>query len=336
MEKLCRRIIVIDKGQMLFDGSLEKLKNIYGKTRTMILELAHSPRNLNSLSDTAVVKSKGNKLEIEFDGDQLSTTRLITEIAAHNEVRDLVIQEQEIGTIVKSLYPTRTHRCMSYMGRFVGIVKVTFQEGLTYRIQFLADVSASCVYLLSFYYLWQAIYAGKAEIEGISLASMVAYTLVSTIIGFIVRQDVNVMIGDKVYEGDIAVELTKPISYQLVVLYTAVGQAVFNLLFKGVPVFILFGYVLDISVPFDPTRLLLAVLSCVLGFVTYFLIDLSLGSVAFWIMQTYGVNMFKNVFMAFCAGGICHWIFIPRSCGTCWPSCRSRDVFIPRSPSVSG
>ena len=104
VEKLCQRIIVIDKGQMLFDGSLEKLKNIYGKTRTMILELAHPPRHLNSLSETVVVKNKGNTLKIEFDGDQLSTTRLITEIAAHNEVRDLVIQEQEIGTIVKSLY----------------------------------------------------------------------------------------------------------------------------------------------------------------------------------------------------------------------------------------
>ena len=200
---------------------------------------------------------------------------------------------------------------MSYMGRFVGVVKVTFQEGLTYRIQFLSDVSASCVYLLSFYYLWQAIYAGKAEIEGISLASMVAYTLVSTIIGFIVRQDVNVMIGDKVYGGEIAVELTKPISYQLVVLYTAVGQAVFNLLFKGVPVFILFGYVLDIAIPFEPTRLLLATLSCMLGFVTYFLIDLSLGCVSFWITQTFGVNQFKNVFMAFCAGSIMPLDFYP-------------------------
>ena len=197
------------------------------------------------------------------------------------------------------------------MNHFIGLVKVSFLEGLTYRTQFLADVSAGCVYLLSFYYLWHAIYAGRTEIEGISLFSMVAYTLVSTIIGFIVRQDVNVMIGDKVYEGDIAVELIKPISYQLVVLYTAVGQAVFNLLFKGVPVFVLFGYVLDISIPFDSTRLLLATLSCALGFVTYFLIDLSLGSVAFWIMQTHGVNLFKNVFMAFCAGGIMPLDFYP-------------------------
>lgn len=175
----------------------------------------------------------------------------------------------------------------------------------------MADVSIGCVHLLSFYYLWQAIYASKAAIEGVSLASMVAYTLVSTVISFIVRQDVNVMIGDKVYQGDIAVELTKPISYRLVALYTAMGQAVFNLLFKGVPVFILFGYVLDISVPFDPTRLLLATLSCALGFVTYFLIDLSLGSVAFWITQTHGVNMFKNVFIAFCAGGIMPLDFYP-------------------------
>lgn len=60
-----------------------------------------------------------------------------------------------------------------------------------------------------FYYLWQAIYAGKSDIEGISLASMVAYTLVSKIIGLVVRQNVNVMIGEKGYEGDIVVELTK-------------------------------------------------------------------------------------------------------------------------------
>ena len=109
VEKLCRRIIVIDKGQMLFDGNLEKLKNISGKTRIMTLELAHPPQHLDSLSDMVVVESQGNKLKIEFDGDQLSTTRLITEIAVHNDVRDLVVQEPEIGSVVKSLYQERTY-----------------------------------------------------------------------------------------------------------------------------------------------------------------------------------------------------------------------------------
>ena len=109
VEKLCERIIVIDKGKMLFDGSLEKLKNISGKTRIMTLELAHPPRNLADLGDTTIVESQGNKLKIEFDGDQLSTTRLLTEIAAHNDVRDLVVQEPEIGTIVKSLYYEQIH-----------------------------------------------------------------------------------------------------------------------------------------------------------------------------------------------------------------------------------
>lgn len=109
VEKLCRRIIVIDKGQKLFDGSLEKLKTISGKTRIMTLELAHPPQHLDRLSAMSIVESQGNKLKIEFDGDQLSTTRLITEIAAHNDVRDLVVQEPEIGTIVKSLYHERIH-----------------------------------------------------------------------------------------------------------------------------------------------------------------------------------------------------------------------------------
>lgn len=197
------------------------------------------------------------------------------------------------------------------MGRFTGVVKVTFQEGLVYRTQFLADVSAGCVYLLSCYYLWRAVYAGRSEIEGISLASMIAYTLVSTLIGFVVRQDVNVIVGNKVYGGEIAIELTKPIDYQRVLLYTAVGQAIFNLLFKALPVVLLFGYVLDIAVPMEPARVLAAVLSCALGFVVYFLIDLSLGSLAFWITQTYGVNMFKNVFMTLCAGGIMPLDFFP-------------------------
>ena len=108
VEKLCQRIIVIDKGKILFDGSLQKLKNISGKTRIMTLELAHPPQHLDGLSDIAVVESQGNKLKIEFDGDQLSTTRLITEVAAHNDVRDLVVQEPAIGTIVKSLYRRET------------------------------------------------------------------------------------------------------------------------------------------------------------------------------------------------------------------------------------
>lgn len=197
------------------------------------------------------------------------------------------------------------------MGRFTGLLKVTFQEGLVYRTQFLADVSAGCVYLLSCYYLWRAVYAGRSEIEGISLASMVAYALVSTLIGFVVRQDVNVVVGDKVHGGEIAIELTKPINYQLVLLYTAAGQAIFNLVFKALPVVLVFAHVLDIAVPMDPGRVLLATLSCALGFVAYFLIDLSLGSLAFWITQTYGVNMFKNVLMSLCAGGIMPLDFFP-------------------------
>ena len=61
------------------------------------------------MGDTTIVESQGNKLKIEFDSDQLSTTRLLTEIAAHNDVRDLVVQEPEIGTIVKSLYYEQIH-----------------------------------------------------------------------------------------------------------------------------------------------------------------------------------------------------------------------------------
>lgn len=76
------------------------------------MELAHPPQHLEGLSDMAVVKSTGNKLEVEFDGDQLSTIRLITKIAAHNDVRDLVIQDPEVGTIVKSLYRTVSKRTL--------------------------------------------------------------------------------------------------------------------------------------------------------------------------------------------------------------------------------
>lgn len=107
VEKLCERVMVIDKGRILFDGGLEELRGIYGKTRIMTLELADSPRGLDGLHDVTEVDRQGNRIRVQFDGSQLSTTRLITEIAAHNEVRDVVIQEQEIGTIVRRLYQER-------------------------------------------------------------------------------------------------------------------------------------------------------------------------------------------------------------------------------------
>lgn len=104
VEKLCERIMVIDRGRILFDGGLDELRGIYGKTRIMTLELAHPARGLDGLKDATVVHRQGNKIRMEFDGTQLSTTRLISEIAMGNDVRDVVIQEQEIGTIVKRIY----------------------------------------------------------------------------------------------------------------------------------------------------------------------------------------------------------------------------------------
>jgi ABC-2 type transport system ATP-binding protein len=108
IEELCRRIMIIDRGKLLYDGPLDLLKQKLLRTKQIKFALKDS-RQLSSVQSFA---RDGSELEqvdqltyrIRFDRTKLATADLIRQILNTVEVRDLLIEDEPIEEVVKRIY----------------------------------------------------------------------------------------------------------------------------------------------------------------------------------------------------------------------------------------
>jgi ABC-2 type transport system ATP-binding protein len=114
IEELCRRVMIIDHGRLLYDGPLELLKQklLRIKQVKFVLKDSDAVPMLRTAADSGSLGSIGLALEqvdeltyrIRFDRMSHSTADLVRHILAAVEVRDLLIEDEPIEEIVKRIY----------------------------------------------------------------------------------------------------------------------------------------------------------------------------------------------------------------------------------------
>jgi ABC-2 type transport system ATP-binding protein len=103
VERLSRRIILIDEGTVIYDGALERLREEYGTHRTLVLTLAESYPEI--AVEGAVVESREqNVVRLRFDRRTQSVEGLVLRVLEQYRVSDIAIVEPDIETIVRRLY----------------------------------------------------------------------------------------------------------------------------------------------------------------------------------------------------------------------------------------
>ncbi|MFY9752434.1 MAG: ATP-binding cassette domain-containing protein [Candidatus Acidiferrales bacterium] len=108
IEELCRRIMIIDRGHVLYDGQLTELKQQLLRTKMVKFAL----KDREQMGGMVVFAREGLELEqldeitcrIRFDRTKIATDELIREILATVQVRDLLIEDEPIEEIIKRIY----------------------------------------------------------------------------------------------------------------------------------------------------------------------------------------------------------------------------------------
>lgn len=103
VEKICQRLIIIDTGRIIYDGGIDALKQRYGRTRMLIVDLARAYSEIQ-IESADVIRREGNRIWLAFDRDTISASDAITRLTAHYEIQDLTISEPEIEEIVRQIY----------------------------------------------------------------------------------------------------------------------------------------------------------------------------------------------------------------------------------------
>lgn len=106
VEKLCKRVMIIDHGALLYDGTLERLKDRFGGARRLVIDLAQDYADL-SVPGGFVASKEGLRVIYTFERSELSASELIGRISAKFRIRDLEVREPDIESTVRRIYEER-------------------------------------------------------------------------------------------------------------------------------------------------------------------------------------------------------------------------------------
>ena len=120
IEELCSRIIIIDEGKKIYDGTLEELKDTFGKRRKVTMEVRRPEllKELNlfqkivdvnsvqiSENDYDSILDEDNKTyTVSFDKHRIQVPQILSAVMELTEVTDIKLQETELAEIVKEIY----------------------------------------------------------------------------------------------------------------------------------------------------------------------------------------------------------------------------------------
>ena len=108
IEKTCERLIIIDDGKKLYDGSLETVKKGYGSSRIIEAEFESLPVSLD-LPHAVVSDVENNALKklIAFSTDEVGVNEVMTALMNTRNIKDVSIREPEIDAIIRDIYEGR-------------------------------------------------------------------------------------------------------------------------------------------------------------------------------------------------------------------------------------
>ncbi len=112
IETLCKRIIMIDKGTLIYDGSLLDMKNKFGKFREINLSLQNNSdinmlrfkEDLNLNSDDFQIKSNKEKITVIFNSQKIGVSDMLSYILTHTNIADISVNDVNIEEIVRRMY----------------------------------------------------------------------------------------------------------------------------------------------------------------------------------------------------------------------------------------
>ena len=103
VEQLCERLVVVDHGRVVHDGTVDAVKADFAPYRTIVVDL-DTPSAPLDVSAVTVVRVEGPRQWLRFHRDETTAADVIAAVAARAPLRDLTIEEPDIEDVVRRIY----------------------------------------------------------------------------------------------------------------------------------------------------------------------------------------------------------------------------------------
>ncbi len=108
VDALCQRIVIIDKGKMLYDNDIEHLKNFFGSYRTLKIRIDGNLKQLAEQIDKELsdfkVSADDEWISILVDEEKAKVMEVLTQLQKSYNIRDMQLEEISTEEVIKKIY----------------------------------------------------------------------------------------------------------------------------------------------------------------------------------------------------------------------------------------
>jgi ABC-2 type transport system ATP-binding protein len=103
IEETCPRIIVINRGRLVYDGTIQALKAQVGGQRQVTIDFVEDPGPV-ALPQATLIADHGRRKTYAVERSVESTLGVLTTVAAAHPVQDVAFAEPAIEDVIRALY----------------------------------------------------------------------------------------------------------------------------------------------------------------------------------------------------------------------------------------
>jgi ABC-2 type transport system permease protein len=181
---------------------------------------------------------------------------------------------------------------------------------LAYSMWVWADFVMTIVSMVIFVYFWRAVYAGTSTLGGLALSQTINYILLARLLAPIVETRTIFFFGFMIRQGQIAVELTRPLDMQLRVIVETFAELL-TFLVQRLPLFLIAWAFFGLQLPRSPALWGACLLSLILGQAIIFLFDWMFACLAFYVTETWGLSVVRVAAGSFFSGALVPLAMMP-------------------------
>ena len=103
IKAVCRRLIIIDKGQIVEDGSIDYLLETFAADSILMIEFDHKvPELLHP--QISIDRQEEKRLWLRFDAKKIAAGKLISDLCSKHVVQNISLKEPDIEDVIRRYY----------------------------------------------------------------------------------------------------------------------------------------------------------------------------------------------------------------------------------------
>lgn len=202
-------------------------------------------------------------------------------------------------------------RHLSALDVYVHIAAKSFQKNLAYRAANLAGIATNTFFGAIYVFIYMALFQGHGEIGGLAIRDTITYAILTQSLLMTMSAFGNRELSEAIVKGAIVADLARPVDFYLYWAAIDLGRAIYYLIFRGAPTFIIGLLLFDMRLPATAGVWLLFFTVLCTGMLISFAFRFITNSLAFWTSDARGTLYLANTVIMFFSGFIVPLNFFP-------------------------